>query len=180
LIQKAYPAIASEQIEIIPHAVKYFPDRKPGVSLADKLNIGVVGEIGFHKGSQVIQALAREIVRKELDISISVIGSIEAECDGKVVTETGPYEHSQLVDLIEARGPNIFFFPSIWPETFSYVTDELMQLDVPIVCFDLGAPAERVRRYARGKVIQIADAETILRDICEFHEDLERSDGSEK
>ena len=180
LIQKAYTTIASEKIEIIPHAVKYFPERKPEVSLADKLHIGVVGEIGLHKGSQVIQALASEIVSRELDIKISVIGSIETECDRKVVTETGPYDHSELVEMVESRGANVFFFPSIWPETFSYVTDELMQLDVPIVCFDLGAPAERVRNYAKGKVIPIADAETILRDICEFYEDLARSDGSEK
>jgi glycosyltransferase involved in cell wall biosynthesis len=180
LIQKSYPTIASEQIEVIPHAVKYRPVRKPEISFAHKLNIGVVGEIGFHKGSQVVQALAREIVREELNVSISVIGLIEIECDGKVVTETGPYEHSQLVELIEARGPNVFFFPSIWPETFSYVTDELMQLDVPIVCFDLGAPAERVRKYARGKVIPIADAGTNLREICEFYEDLARSVGNGK
>jgi len=180
LIQKAYPTIASEQIEVIPHAVKYRPVRKPEISLAPKLNIGVVGEIGFHKGSEVVQALAREIVRKELNVSISVIGMIEIECDGKVVTETGPYEHSQLVELIETRGPNVFFFPSIWPETFSYVTDELMQLEVPIVCFDLGAPAERVRKYARGKVIPIADAENNLKEICEFYEDLTRSVGNGK
>ena len=180
LLEKAYPSIAAEQIEVIPHAIKFHPVRKPEFSLADKLNIGVVGEIGFHKGSQVVQALAREIVRQGLDVSISVIGSIETECDGKVVTETGPYEHSQLVELIEAKGPNIFFFPSIWPETFSYVTDELMQLDVPIVCFDLGAPAQRVKKYAKGKVIPIADAETNLKEICEFYEDLTRSVGNDK
>ena len=178
LVQKAYPTIAAEQIEVVPHAAKYLPVRKPEISFADKLNIGVVGEIAFHKGSQVVQALAREILRQELNVSITVIGSIEIECDGRVVTETGPYEHSQLVELIEAKGPNIFFFPSIWPETFSYVVDELLQLDVPIVCFDLGAPAERVGNYAKGKVIPIADAETVLREICDFYEDLARSDAN--
>jgi glycosyltransferase involved in cell wall biosynthesis len=152
--------------------VRFFPLRKPKIDLTDKLNIGIVGEIGFHKGSHVVQALAKEIARNELDVTISVIGTLDIQCDSKVVRETGPYDHSQLVELIEATGPNIFFFPSIWPETFSYVTDELMQLHVPIVCFDLGAPAERVRNYARGKVIPIAAAELILRDICQFHEDL--------
>lgn len=172
LIQKAYPAIASKRIEVKPHTLEYFPVRKPQLQFADKLNIGIVGEIGFHKGSQVVLALAREISKKELNISISVIGSIETDCDRSIVRETGPYEHSQLVDLIEDLGANVFFFPSIWPETFSYVTDELMQLDVPIVCFDLGAPAERVSKYAKGKVIPMSDAETILGNILEFYEDL--------
>jgi hypothetical protein len=40
------------------------------------------------------------------------------------------------------------------------------------VCFDLGAPAERVRQYTLGKVIPVTDAATILRGIVDFHKAL--------
>jgi glycosyltransferase involved in cell wall biosynthesis len=52
--------------------------------------------------------------------------------------------------------------PSIWPETFSFVAEELMSMQVPLCCFDLGAPAERVREYGLGRVIRETDAEAAL------------------
>jgi glycosyltransferase involved in cell wall biosynthesis len=50
----------------------------------------------------------------------------------------------------------------VWPETFSYVTEEAMDMGLPIACFDLGAPAERVRGYAKGVVIERIDARAAL------------------
>ena len=44
-------------------------------------------------------------------------------------------------------------FPSIWPESFSYVVQEIMLMGLPFVCFDLGAPAERVRKSAYKDVV---------------------------
>ena len=58
---------------------------------------------------------------------------------------TGDYRRDDLVDLIEANGINLFFFPSICPETFSYVIEEMICSALPIVAFDLGAPGERLR-----------------------------------
>jgi len=66
----------------------------------------------------------------------------------------------------------MFLFPSVWPETFSYVTSELMALEVPLACFDLGAPAERVRDYAQGLVVSRIEAAAALEEIVAFHERL--------
>ena len=142
--------------------------------MSTRLHIGVLGEIGPHKGGAIVQALSEEIIRQDADTRISVIGTLEADCDATVVSETGPYDASSLVDMVEASGANIFLFPSIWPETFSYVIGELMQLDVPIVCFDMGAPAERLRRYPKGKSIPFSDAPDILLQLNNFHAELTR------
>lgn len=48
-----------------------------------------------------------------------------------------------------------FLVPSICPETFSYTTDEIMQMGYPLIVFNLGAPAERVKNYEFGKVVEI-------------------------
>jgi glycosyltransferase involved in cell wall biosynthesis len=174
LLLKAYPELRTERISVVPHATSYFPSRKPQVNMSSGLHIGVLGEIGPHKGCAIVQALSEEIVRQKARIRISVIGTLEADCDAAVVTETGPYEPSSLVDMVEASGANVFLFPSIWPETFSYVVDELMQLEVPIACFDMGAPAERVRRYPRGKLIPFSNARAILSALSTFHAELTR------
>ena len=174
LLLKAYPDLGTDRIDVVPHATSYFPTRKPRVNMSTGLHIGVLGEIGPHKGSAIVQALSEEIIRQDANTRISVIGTLEADCDSTVVSETGPYDASSLVDMVEASGANVFLFPSIWPETFSYVIGELMQLDVPIVCFDMGAPAERLRRYPRGKLIPFTDARDILLQLNTFHAELTR------
>lgn len=52
--------------------------------------------------------------------------------------------------------------PSIWPETFSYTTSEAILLGYPVVCFDLGAPAERIRAFDCGMVVEDVSAEGML------------------
>ncbi|HNW25912.1 MAG TPA: glycosyltransferase [Candidatus Gastranaerophilaceae bacterium] len=58
--------------------------------------------------------------------------------------------------------------PSIWPETFSYTTAEAMMLKYPVACFDIGAPAQRVKNYDKGVVISKIDAQTALDEIVNF------------
>ena len=38
----------------------------------------------------------------------------------------------------------------MWPETFSYVVSELMQMDIPIISFDFGAQGEKLKHYEKG------------------------------
>ena len=43
---------------------------------------------------------------------------------------------------------------------------------MPVACFDLGAPPERVRHYAYGRVLASApqaSAEMILQELISFH-----------
>ena len=67
------------------------------------------------------------------------------------------------------------FLPSIWPETFSYVTSEMIAMEVPLCCFDLGAPVERVAEYRLGRVIAEIDAEAALRAMRGFFDELRGS-----
>jgi glycosyltransferase involved in cell wall biosynthesis len=85
---------------------------------------------------------------------------------------TGTYRHEDLVDLIEANGINMFFFPSICPETFSYVTEEMIRLDLPVVAFDLGAPGERLRSYGNGRLCSEVSAPAALALLVAFHQEL--------
>jgi hypothetical protein len=86
-----------------------------------------------------------------------------------VVRQTGHYQPQELRKLIVNSGANIMLMPSIWPETFSYVTEELIQLDLPLACFDLGAPGERVMRYPKGHLLTSMDAATVLRELRSFY-----------
>lgn len=169
LLMKAYPQIESAQISIKPHQVDHLTGRIAKIKQTSSLRIGVVGQIGFHKGAAFIQQLSREIKRRGIDINIVVIGSIEVSCEPSVVSQTGPYRYDELPNLINASGANIMLFPSIWPETFSYVIHELMNMNLPVASFNFGAPAERMSSYPKGLVLASMDAANVLDELILFH-----------
>lgn len=169
LLMKAYPQIESSQISIRPHQIAYLASKTAQVKQIASLHIGVVGQIGFHKGAAFIQQLSREIKRRNVNVNIVIIGSIEVSCEPSVVSQTGPYRYDQLANLIEASGVNIMLFPSIWPETFSYVVQELMYMDLPVASFNIGAPAERIASYPKGLVLASMDAASVLDELILFH-----------
>ena len=176
LVKRAYPHLDNSKIVVKPHTVDYLPRREITTKTKRALHIGVVGEIVEHKGSGIIREMAEAIVDQGLPVRITVIGTIDAPCNPSVVSVTGPYQIDQLSDLIERHGITVCFIPSVWPETFSYVTEELMHLMMPLAVFDLGAPAERVRQYSQGLVIEEIDAVYALRKLVEFDEQLKNHD----
>jgi glycosyltransferase involved in cell wall biosynthesis len=169
LLKKAYPQIDVARLSITPHKVEHLSGEAVRVTRPDRLCIGIVGHIGFHKGATFVQALAREIRHREMDLKIIVVGLIDARCDTTVVSQTGPYRHEDLPGLIEASGANVMLFPSIWPETFSYVVQELMDMDLPVASFSFGAPAERLAAYPKGHVLATMDPASVLDELISFH-----------
>ena len=169
---KAYPSLAPASVEVRPHIVTDLSQHRIQLKLDDPLRIGIVGKIGYAKGSEVVRGLAEEIKRRGLDARIVVVGSLEVATPGQIVTETGPYKRENFAKTIESCGANVFLFPSIWPETFSYVAEELMQLRVPLMCFNLGAPADRVKHYEHGRVVNNLGVAHLLDKLIEFHKQL--------
>lgn len=171
LLLRAYPALDRSRIQVIPHVVSPFP-RGVGPLSALPMHVGVVGFIGMHKGAGVLRDLAREIKDRGSQAKITVFGSVEAPVDDEIVRITGAYVRDELPRLIEQSGANIFLLPSICAETFSYVTHELVGLGLPVACFDLGAPADLVRTYEKGRVLQRQGAAGLLDDLTAFHLDM--------
>jgi hypothetical protein len=62
---------------------------------------------------------------------------------------------------------------SICPETFSYVTHELIKLNVPVFSFDLGAQGDAVRGYALGCLHPVCDGTTLLPILLDFKATLD-------
>lgn len=173
LIRRAYPWLDEQKFKHRPYAVDYLPSRKPVVDLTGELHLGVVGNVSSNKGVHVVEELADLIAARNLPVKITVIGSLAAAKPLPGVKITGAYCRDDLPELIEWLGVNVCLFPSIWPETFSYVTQELMILGLPLAVFNLGAPAERVAGYERGLILsQIGDANSTLDELIAFHRRL--------
>lgn len=166
LLRRAYGAVLDDRaIQVRPHTVNYLQARRITRPAQDQFTIGIVGQIGFHKGSDVVRQLAEAIKHAGGQERIVVIGTLESHADPTILRQTGPYTHAELPTLIEQSRITVMLIPSIWPETFSFVAEEVMQLDLPVACFDLGAPAERIRRYAKGIVLPSRDPDSILESL---------------
>jgi len=179
LLVRAYPEVCRDTCIVQPHTVEDLPGRVAQSNLHKPLHIGVVGEITQPKGAGIVREMARLIRERRLQIQITVIGHLEGAQESGVLHVLGPYRREQLPTLVETCGANVFFLPSVWPETFSYVAEELMQLGVPLAVFDMGAPAERVAYYEPGLRIERVDAALALERLMAFHTELQArtSDG---
>lgn len=139
-------------------AVKKAPD--------DPIVIGLIGRLTEHKGSLIIKELLNEIESRDLNVSISLIGKTDDDFDIKSdhFFEFGEYRLEDLPKLAAESGADVFFFPSVWPETFSYVCSEIIDMGYPLATFDLGAQQEKASGYEKGLVLSL---ELSPSDLCD-------------
>jgi glycosyltransferase involved in cell wall biosynthesis len=172
LLLRAYPTLPRERVTLVPHRLDFAPSRAPRMDPAAPLVIGVVGEISPQKGANIASGMIDIIERENIDARVVVLGTLDVAHRSPRLEVTGRYRRADLPDLVEKNGINMFFFPSIWPETFSYVVAELMALGGPIVAFDLGAPAERLAAYPLGRLCAEVSARAALDTLVSFHDEL--------
>jgi GT2 family glycosyltransferase/glycosyltransferase involved in cell wall biosynthesis len=123
------------------------------------VRVALLGAIGAHKGYRVLLACARDARTRQLPIEFVVIGYSEDDAPllatGKVFI-TGAYGDVEVPDLLRREAADLLWLPSVWPETWSYVLDHALASAVPIVAFDLGAIAERLRGAGRGELLPLS------------------------
>jgi glycosyltransferase involved in cell wall biosynthesis len=167
VLSRAYPELG-DNVVVRPHRLNWAARRKLKVfpiRQGEPLRIGIAGSIGDAKGAAMVVKAARIIARQKLDAEIVVLGRLGRAAKSDRLRVLGPYKTKDLAKLIERQRIHVFWVPSVWPETYSYVTTELMRLNVPVACFALGAPPERVAKYTLGRVIERIDAALAVREL---------------
>lgn len=172
LFLRAYPSVPSASVEIRPHKVNYLRGQYSYPESDGRLRVAMVGNITPVKGGEVFVELVKAARNAGAPIDFSVIGSLASQQRVDGVDQTGPYEREELARLLTERRVNVVLMLSIWPETFSYVTHELIALNVPLVSFDIGAQGDAVRNYALGRVLPLSDGDVLLPQIIEFRDRL--------
>lgn len=173
LLLRAYPQLARHPaLRLRPHDISDFLSVPVQFDLKAKLNIGVVGRINAHKGAAIVEQMATALDARGMKEQITVFGALDGRRKSPSVVVTGSYQRDSLAGLITKHNVNMIAFTSIWPETFSFVVAEVMSLGLPVICFDLGAPAERVRDYPLGRVIPFSDGLTLIEAALAFRNEL--------
>lgn len=171
LLAKAYPDL--NNINLIPHEPHYLPKLNKNHKTTKTLNIGLLGILCYKKGLDFVKQMLQIIDEKGLNIRIALIGESDEPIKSPSFTMTGRYSREQIPRLTLEQDIDIFMIPSIWPETYSYTTSEIMSMGMPIAVFDIGAPVERVNRYDKGIVLSRSlNATRILEQISSFAESV--------
>ena len=102
-----------------------------------------------------------------LDLSFVVAGTTiddQRLIDTGRVFVTGPYQPEEAVALIRAQSATLALLPSIWPETWCLGLTELWRAGLRVAAFDIGAPAERIRRTGRGFLLPLGLSPRAIND----------------
>ena len=125
---------------------------------AGELRVAVIGAVGPHKGYYSLLACARHAFKTRAPIRFVVVGYT---CNDKElaavgnVSITGEYAEREIFDLLRKVHPDIVFFPSVCPETYSYTLSIALHAGLYPVAFDLGSIAARIRGASFGKLIPL-------------------------
>ena len=115
----------------------------------------VLGAIGPHKGSRVLEEL--DGLLAGTGIAIVVIGYLDAQVPpgwrGEHLFIHGPCQDEELAPLLRAYGARLALFPNRAPESFSYALSDAWSAGLPALVPAEGALAERVRCHGGGWIL---------------------------
>jgi hypothetical protein len=146
-LARYFPDLA---VDLVPWETSIDPPSLPAEPVAGRVRVAVIGAISYPKGYQVLLHCARNAAERDLDLEFIVIGFTcgdEALLETGRVFITGPYAEEEVSHLLAREQCHIALFPSLWPETWCYALTHALAQGLPIVAFDLGAIAERLRAY---------------------------------
>jgi len=122
---------------------------------ATTVRVGIIGAIGPHKGSWLVQKCARDAQDRQLPLEFIIIGytDIDDLKNEPNITVTGAYDEAEIPALVSRHRVQVIFFPATLPETYSYTLSQAVRAGLVPVAFDIGAIAERMRQLGYGAVL---------------------------
>ncbi len=169
LLLKAYPGLTDSVLKLRPHKVDYIKEVVP-LRINKKIIIGIPGNINLAKGSGIVAEMIELIENDSTNNAEIVIIGILADiyCRSPRLAITGNYRREHLSRIIESYKINMIFIPSIWPETFSFTTEEAILTGLPVAAFRIGAPAERLGNYSKAVIIDEISSNAAYDMIVEY------------
>ncbi|WP_342045385.1 glycosyltransferase family 4 protein [Bacillus sp. OTU530] len=165
IVQKYYPNIPITVHEPTISPTIYYTFNPQFIKEAT-LNIAFIGAIYQNKGSAILYELKDAINKEKLPICIKVIGITNIHkhfiSPDKRFLVTGQYNNEELPNLLAKHKVSIVVISSICPETFSYTTHEALASGYPVIAFNLGAPAEAIKKHGGGWVVEPINSDSIL------------------
>ncbi len=140
----------------LPHpdivAISDLPHPMPHpLDSAQPLRVAIIGALSPIKGADILEKVAIESARGKHPIEFHLLGYAYRKLRTQpraALTVHGAYEENELSTLLDWLKPDIVWFPSQVPETYSYTLSACLQHGLPVAATDLGAFPERLASRA--------------------------------
>jgi glycosyltransferase involved in cell wall biosynthesis len=154
----------SAKVVIAPHEPDAWPSPKiPNLGRrGEGLRVALIGTLAPHKGLRAAVEVVRAAAPSK--VTLHLIGAPEDALPPDVARRiqiTGAYADENLPDMIARARPHVAWFPSTWPETYSYTLSAALAAGLPIVASRIGAFPERLEGRA---LTWLCDAQTTTAD----------------
>jgi glycosyltransferase involved in cell wall biosynthesis len=156
-IQTLFPRRQADQHEVVLAPATRSSGIEPWNS--DRTNVAFVGGIQARSGARFIAPTMEQILKRDKRAKGFLYGCGETGLmkelrKTKGLAVQGYYRHGTLASLLEKDKISVAVFPSIWPDPYGMVVDECLAVGVPVVCFEIGAVADRLNFWEVGRVVR--------------------------
>jgi len=139
--------------------------KKPNITQKKShYTIGVLGALSKEKGADLLENLASIAQNNNQPYQFKLLGYAYKNLAN--IETTGPYEPTDLTELIQQQKLDVIFFPAQWPETYSYTLSYALDSALPIIAADTGAFPERLSERASTLLFTLStNANKLSHDI---------------
>jgi O-antigen biosynthesis protein len=171
--------------DVATRTKKYFPSIEPIVlshpeeiiSIPRVVKVAVLGGLSAFKGLATVIEVANIAHRAHPQLAFRLIGHASEPLPTSV-TSTGTYDDAELARILAVERPDILWFPSNVPETFSYTLSMAIATSLPIIATDFECFRERLIHYRNAAyVAHDADANTWLAALLSIGDARGQVDG---
>lgn len=132
--------------------------------------VALLGAIGPHKGSELVDDLARHLAPH--GIALVVVGYLDRQLfpgwrsPGSLFIH-GAFEEGDAPGLLLGYGASLVLFPNAVPDSFSYALSDAWAAGVPVLAAPVGAIATRIREHGGGWLLADRfDAPSLAKEIA--------------
>jgi glycosyltransferase involved in cell wall biosynthesis len=137
-------------ITVLPHAEATL------ATPARVTRVVTLGRLSPGKGLHVVVACAEDARARGLPLAFRVLGAVSEPVTQRPqlpLSVQGEYGDADLPGLIAAERPDVIWFPSQVPETYSYTLSAAIVAEAAIVASELGAFPERLAGRPRTSLV---------------------------
>lgn len=153
-----FPGSGPARARVLEPPLPTPPTPKPRVRRGDGLHVAFLGGARPHKGSGVLEQLLADLPSHGGPVRWTVFGGGEPAVLRRLrrtpgVAVRGYYRWGTLPALLHRERVDVALILSIVPESHGLTLTESWTAGVPVVAFDLGSVAERIRRHGGGLLV---------------------------
>ena len=170
LFLSTYPDL---KMDVIEHGIDITEVKLPPKTPKDTFDIAFVGVMARHKGSEIFKELLEK--NQNLQLRFHFFGKrLEEKLQetAKKCVNHGSYDRKELPQKLLEHQIDLVCMFSVCPETYSYTLSETFMAKIPVLAYDLGAIADRIKKDKLGWLLNPkATPDEILAKINQIKED---------